>query len=61
VPKILTIQLPDQSAEPRRHASSEASTSRLAIVLSFPNVPDGGFNTITRSITLSDQVSVYEE
>jgi len=60
VAKIFTIRLPDQPLKPQGHDASEASTSRLAIVLSFPNVADGGFNTVTRSITLPDQVSIYE-
>jgi len=57
VPKDLKIRLRDQSPKSHDETASKASPFRLAIVLSFPKASDGGFDTITRWITVADQVS----
>ena len=56
MPNALKIRLRDQS--PKSHdETASRSPLRLAIVLSFPKASDGGFDTITRWITVADHVS----
>lgn len=57
VPKMIKKRLANHSLKAHGETVSQACTSRLAIVLSFPNASDGSFSRITRWIDLADQVS----